>query len=94
VAQPTLVDSDPRVAVVTASLCPCRESLRLLVVATGGEDRELVAPLAGERVLRAHGRREGAGNLDQRTIPDQVSQRVVDLLEPIEVKHHHCERLT
>ena len=53
------------------------------------DDRELVAAPAGQGVLRPQERTEALGHLHQHGVADQMSDGVVDQLEPIEVEKEH-----
>ena len=54
------------------------------------EHAELVAALADDRVLVAHGRAQRVGDLAQQLVADRVAERVVDGLEAVEVEHEHA----
>ena len=64
----------------------------LVGVRLGGEDAELVAALANDGVLVAHGLGERVGHLPQELVADRVPERVVDLLEPVEVDDDERQR--
>jgi hypothetical protein len=53
------------------------------------QDAELVSPEAGDRVVRAQGVVETGRELFQQRIAGVVAERVVDLLEAVEVHHQH-----
>ena len=55
----------------------------------GQEDGELVAPHAGQRVGPADAAFEPAGDLLEQRIADGMTERVVDLLEPVEIHEEH-----
>ncbi len=54
------------------------------------QDRELVAGEPGEHVVRAEHGRHPATELDEQGIARVMTERVVDLLEPVEIEHHHA----
>ena len=58
----------------------------------GGEDNELVSAKAGEGVGRVEGVAEVAGDLAQDLVAGMVSERIVDLLEAVEVEQQQGER--
>ena len=53
------------------------------------DDRELVAAEAGYRVARARRRGDALGDLAQEQVAVQVPERVVDLLEVVEIDQQH-----
>src|SRR6185436_20336001 len=58
----------------------------------GDQDGELVAPHPGGRVARADGLRDAPADRDQQLVADRVPERVVDLLEVVEVDEQHAHR--
>src|SRR5690349_18380810 len=56
------------------------------------DDCELVAAEAGQHIGIAQRRLQPAGDLDQQPIARRVPQRVVDLLELVQVEHQDAER--
>ena len=63
------------------------------VLGAGQQDHELVAADACERVGRPEQRLEARADRLQQQIAGRVAERVVDLLEAVEVDHHQRERL-
>ncbi len=61
----------------------------LLVLELFGQDHELVASQAGDRVRRAHMVREPGGHLRQDGVTGAMAERVVDHLEPVQVDVEH-----
>ncbi len=57
--------------------------------AVGQQNGELVPAQAGDGVARAEHLGDPVRRLDEQLITVVVAQGVVDLLEPIEVDHHH-----
>jgi hypothetical protein len=55
------------------------------------DDRELVAAQSRQNVGIANGDLEALGHLAQQLIAGRVPERVVDLLEPVEVEREHCK---
>jgi hypothetical protein len=56
------------------------------------QERELVAAQARHGVHRAHQLLEAVGELPQQPVSGRMTERVVDLLEAIEVQEHHRRR--
>src|ERR1051326_7125931 len=56
------------------------------------DDRELVAAEAGEEVGRAQRLAHGAAELGEDDVADGVAERIVDLLEVVDVEHQERER--
>mmetsp|Transcript_6670 Transcript_6670/g.27828 ORF Transcript_6670/g.27828 Transcript_6670/m.27828 type:complete len:521 (-) Transcript_6670:2987-4549(-) len=54
---------------------------------------ELVAAHAGDRVLLAHGAAQPCRELHEQRVTDAVTQRVVDVLEMVQVQEQHRQRL-
>ena len=63
-------------------------ALRLVGTASGQHDDELVARVADADVVRTDGDAQRVGDLAQRQIARVVPERVVDLLEVVEVEEH------
>ena len=70
---------------------PCRARRRL--VARHQDDRELVAPEPGERVVLAQQRAQAGADLAQHLIARMVAEGVVELLEPVEVDEQQRQLL-
>ena len=83
------VDVDPDAADLERLLQrraqPQPRRARRRLVARHQHDRELVAPEPGERVLLAQQRAQARADLAQHLIAGVVAERVVELLEPVEV---------
>ena len=62
-----------------------------VTVGAGEDDDELLAAIAAEVVLGAEARLERPGDRLQHDVPDLVSERVVDLLEVVDVEEEHRE---
>ena len=56
------------------------------------QHRELVAAEAGQHGLVVQRSAQACGDLEQHPVPDQVPERLVDLLEPVQVDDHHGQR--
>ena len=54
------------------------------------QDGKLVAAQPGRRILRAKRRAQPLGNRDQQRIARRVAQRVVDLLEAVQIQKEHA----
>ena len=59
----------------------------------GQQDRELVAAEPGDRVALADAFLQALGELHQQQVADVVAERVVDLLEAVEVEQQQRQRL-
>ena len=73
-----------------------RSATRMRVLAIGGfldEDRELVAAETCGRVRGAQHGLQAVGDASEQLVAGHVSEAVVDLLEVVEVKEHHRQRL-
>ena len=57
------------------------------------QDRELVAAEAGDGVAVADAVLQAPGELDQQQIADVVAERVVDLLEAVEIEQQQRQRV-
>ena len=55
----------------------------------GEQHRELVTAEPGDHVGRPGGARQAAGDLDEELVAHLVTERVVDLLEAVEIDHDH-----
>ena len=60
------------------------------VVDVGQDDLELVAAQTPDFAPAADDAFEAAGDLLQQLVASRVTQRVVDMLEPVEIEHHQC----
>ena len=58
----------------------------------GGDEGELVAAHADQHVPLAGGGGQPARHLDQQDVTGGVAERVVDVLEPVQVDHQHAQR--
>jgi hypothetical protein len=57
------------------------------------DEDELVAPQAAERIFVAHRVAETFGELDQQFVADPVPERIVDLLETVDIEEDQRQRL-
>ena len=57
----------------------------------GQDDRELVAAQPADGVAGADGGPEPRGHLAEQLVTGRVAERVVDLLEPVQVAEQHAE---
>ena len=57
------------------------------------DDHELVASQAAHRVAAAHGLGQAVGHRAQQPIPDVVAERIVDVLEAVQVDEQHRHAL-
>ena len=64
----------------------------LLVREAAAEQRELVAAEARRQVLRARGRLQALADGREQAVADLVAERVVDVLEAVEVQEEHRDR--
>ena len=64
------------------------DPVRLLGIAIGEDDRELVAADPRQHVALAGAAVENAGDLLDHAVADRVAEGVVDLLEVVEVERH------
>ena len=55
------------------------------------QDGELVSAETGDEIVLAHGRLQSRRNLDQQRVADGVAERVVDVLEAVEIEKEHSE---
>jgi hypothetical protein len=69
-----------------------RESRRTGGVASGQQDRELLAADTGRQVGTANVFADGIGGPAQDKIPDLVAAAVVDALESVEIEEHKGKR--
>lgn len=60
----------------------------LRVIHIGQDDGELIAAKAGDRIRLAHARADALAGLDQQRISPVMPERVVDLLEAVEIDQH------
>jgi hypothetical protein len=67
---------------------------RAVGVGARQNDDELVAAETGNGVLVAHGTPESLGDLNQQGVADPVTQRIVDILEAVQVEEHQRQRFT
>ena len=65
---------------------------RAMGIGAWQQQDELVPAQAGHGVLVAHHSTQPFGNLDQQGIAHAVSQRVVHVLEMVQVQEDHCQR--
>ena len=71
-----------------------RSALRRTAVPSsrpGQQDHELVAAPAADHVGVAHGARQPSGTFLQHEVAELVAERVVDLLEAVQVDEHHAQ---
>ncbi len=69
-----------------------RDPLGILEIDVVQQDRELVAAQSGDRVGRADPLAQPPAHQHQQLVPDVVPQRVVDVLEVVQVDQHHHGR--
>ena len=72
---------------------PFRERRRAVDVSRGKDHRELFTAHSADDVAHTNGRSEDVGDLLEEVVADPVSVDVVDLLEVVEIEHHHGDRL-
>ena len=63
---------------------------RLVGAAVGQQDGELVAAEAGDRGAVAHALAQRVGHLADQLVAGAVAERVVDVLEAVDVEQHDC----
>ena len=73
----------------SSTICTERDHV---VAATRRQDRELVTAEARHQAAVADPRRQPRPEVSQQVIPELVAERVVDVLEVVEVEQHHAER--
>ena len=79
---------------VTAALIRAGHLLGVTLPGSAGQQhRELVAAETGDHIAGAGGFLQPAGDLDQHLVADQVSEVIVDLLEPVEVDEQQRHRM-
>src|ERR671910_74345 len=71
---------------------PLRELRGGVLARLDRDDRELVTPVAGDRVVGAHARPEGLSHAPEDLVAGQVAVRLVHLLEVVEIEDHERER--
>ncbi|GAO22120.1 hypothetical protein ALISP_1940 [Alicycliphilus sp. B1] len=69
-----------------------RHALSALGVRARQQQHELVAAQARHGVALAHGALQAPGDLHQQGIAHAVAQRIVDMLEVVQVEEHHGQR--
>ena len=71
---------------------PVCQRNRVLPVASGAHERELVAAETSDLTVAADRCAEALRDLHEQQVPVAVPERVVDLLEPVEVHQQHAGR--
>ena len=83
--------SNLRPTSATASVTRCRDGFGGRHVGVGKDDEELVAAVAPDEIALARRPSHRLGDLHEEQIAAEVSLRVVDALEVVEVEHHDAE---
>lgn len=65
---------------------------RIRRIDVGQDHRKFVAAQAGDGVGLPHDALEPACRLDEQSVTDGMAKLVVDLLELVQIDHHHGER--
>ena len=67
---------------------------RIRVGRAGGDDGEFVAAEAGDQIVAAHDAAQALRDVENELVADMVAERVVDVLEVIEIDVEHRRRRT